>query len=91
VSLVQKTDVTIKSSLCLHDTAAVTKCRPPLVAISASDAQWISTHLERFAVSRFWYPSMLLLVPDTESPLTDFDVQIFLRLHNDLWFRAGLN
>lgn len=39
VSLVQTTDVTVKSSLRLLDTAAVTKCRPPLVAIGSSDAQ----------------------------------------------------
>lgn len=39
VSLVQTTDVTVKSSLRLLDTAAVTECRPPRVAIGGSDAQ----------------------------------------------------
>jgi len=39
VCLVQTTDVTVKSSLRLLDTAAVTKCRPPRVAVGGSDAQ----------------------------------------------------
>jgi len=52
-----------------------------------------STHLERIAISRFWYLSILLLVQETESPHIDFDVslQIFLRLHSGLWFRADLS